>query len=174
MEGRWSVVSSTLSLLKTPAWSVTVSSEEETRALARRLGALLRAGDFIALMGDLGAGKTVFIQGVAQAQGGGSEPTSPTFALIHYHPAQGSRPFLRHVDLYRLSGPEVPALEWEELLDDRGITLVEWADKARLFWPSQVLPVRLVMGPGATGRHIHFFNTGARASALLAKLREKP
>jgi len=149
-------------------------AEEETLALARELGRRLRAGDWIALMGELGSGKTVFARGLAEGMGIAERPTSPTFAIVQVHRSQGpGRPALRHVDLYRLPPPEIPGLEWEELHDDAGVTVVEWAEKAQYLWPAQCLPVRL-SHQGADRRRIEFYVCGPRSGDLVRQMKGKP
>ncbi len=107
---------------------VRTHSPEETRLLGEILADLAGEGALFALGGDLGAGKTVFIQGVARALGIDEVVTSPTFTLVNeYH---GRCP-LYHVDLYRMSGPvDVWDLGLEDYLEGRGVVAVEWADKA--------------------------------------------
>lgn len=152
-----------------PHKTVHSSSEEETRALARSLGGHLKAGDWVVLVGDLGTGKTHFVKGLAEALHCKETPSSPTFALVQLHKAVAGRPALRHVDLYRLAEKDVPALEWEELSDDRGVTAVEWADKARGLWPARAVEVRL-MHDGENRRIIQFFG-GERALELSRKVK---
>jgi len=112
---------------------------DETRTLGVRLGQWARAGDMVACRGALGAGKTMFVQGFAAGLGVGSDDyvRSPTFALVHaYH---GRTP-LYHFDFYRLSCcTEVQDIGFEEYLTDRGVVIVEWADK----FPELLPPVRL-------------------------------
>jgi tRNA threonylcarbamoyladenosine biosynthesis protein TsaE len=88
--------------MKTPAWEITTCSALETLALGRRVGALARPGLVLALYGDLGAGKTVFVQGLARGLGVPEKcpVTSPTFTLINEYPG---RLRLFHIDLYRIS-----------------------------------------------------------------------
>ena len=102
-------------------------SPEQTHALGVRLGGLLQPGDFIGLIGDLGAGKTHFVRGVADGAGvARSEVASPTFAIVY--PYRGRVP-LYHADLYRLSTQhEVADLALAELAESEGIVLVEWGD----------------------------------------------
>ena len=117
-------------------------SEAETRALGGALGERLEAGDVVALRGELGAGKTVFVKGVAAGLGIDPETvTSPTFTFVHFH--QGRRP-LFHVDLYRIERPEaVEGIGWDEAVGGGGVAVVEWADRAGAwltgFW--QTAPV---------------------------------
>lgn len=100
----------------------------ETFELGRQCAATLVGGDVLALVGDLGAGKTQFVKGLAAGLGASSEASSPTFTLIHEYP--GGRLPLFHIDLYRLeSADEALAIGIEEYLDGDGVTAVEWADK---------------------------------------------
>jgi tRNA threonylcarbamoyladenosine biosynthesis protein TsaE len=106
------------------------SSEDETMAAGAALGRVLSAGDVVLLYGELGAGKTAFVRGVAQGLGARSEDvSSPTFTLIQeYH---SGRLTLYHVDLYRLEPAEVDDLGLDELIDGEGVVAVEWPDRWR-------------------------------------------
>ena len=97
-------------------------------AHGRALGATLRRGDVLGLCGDLGAGKTHFVKGLAAALGASADVTSPTFTLIHEY--IGGRLPLYHFDFYRLDD-EDDALKigLDEYLDGDGICVIEWADK---------------------------------------------
>lgn len=106
------------------------ASAEETLALARNLAAEVRGGDVLALMGPLGAGKTVFAKGIISGltQVPVDEITSPTFTLIEEYPGN---PPVHHVDLYRLeTEQEMDDLPWDDLFNGEGVTLLEWAEKA--------------------------------------------
>lgn len=120
---------------------LTTATEEETSAAGERLAALLRAGDVVLLFGELGAGKTAFVRGLARGLGApADEVSSPTFTLIQEYPA--GRTTLYHVDLYRLEPIEVADLGLEELMSSGGIVAVEWAER----WPdrpSDAIEVRL-------------------------------
>jgi tRNA threonylcarbamoyladenosine biosynthesis protein TsaE len=106
----------------------TTLSEEETVAVGRDLASRLRPGDVLLLLGDLGAGKTVFVKGVAEGLGiDPREVTSPTFTLIQEY--RGGRLPLYHVDLYRLRSMEVDDLGLEELTASGGVTAIEWPDR---------------------------------------------
>jgi tRNA threonylcarbamoyladenosine biosynthesis protein TsaE len=110
-------------------------SAEQTRALGERLAAELQGGDVVCLHGKLGAGKTVWVKGLAQGLGAAREATSPTFTLINEYP--GPRP-LYHFDLYRLTGAaELEDLGAEEYFYSSGISVVEWAEKAAQLMPSR-------------------------------------
>jgi tRNA threonylcarbamoyladenosine biosynthesis protein TsaE len=107
---------------------LTTHSEEETAAVGRDLAASLRADDVVLLYGDLGAGKTVFVRGLAEGLGvNRDEVSSPTFTLIQEY--RGGRLVLFHVDLYRLDDPrEIDDLGLDEIAAD-GVLAIEWADK---------------------------------------------
>ena len=103
-------------------------SELETAAVGRELAATLAAGDVVLLVGDLGAGKTAFVRGLAEGLGiAGSEVSSPTFTLVQEY--RSGRLPLFHVDLYRLNDPrEVDDLGLDEIAED-GVLAIEWAEK---------------------------------------------
>jgi len=102
------------------------SSPEETEAAGEELGRRLRQGDLVLLRGELGAGKTTFVRGVARGIASAAPVASPTFQLIRIYPG---RLQLAHVDLYRLEkGDELRDLGLDELLD-AGAVVVEWGDR---------------------------------------------
>ena len=102
-------------------------SEEETSAAGERLAAALKPGDVVLLFGDLGAGKTAFVRGLARGLGAPPEEvSSPTFTLIQEYPG---RVTLYHVDLYRLEPKEIPDLGLEDLVLGDGVVAIEWADR---------------------------------------------
>jgi len=121
--------------------TVQTHSPEETWALAAELANELPPGTVIALHGDLGAGKTCFIQGFAAALGIDEPITSPTYTIIGEY--EGRLP-LHHIDLYRLSGPEEAlGLGLEEYFDANGITAIEWAERAEGLLPTDLLHIRI-------------------------------
>ena len=104
------------------------TSPEATKQLASTLAPYLRAGDVIVLSGDLGAGKTQFVQGVAAGLGVRAQVTSPTFNILLSYP-EGTLP-LHHFDLYRLDhADELEDIGFYETLDADGATFVEWGEK---------------------------------------------
>ena len=106
----------------------TTRSEDETAALARDLAATLRAGDVLLLSGNLGAGKTAFVRGLADGLGiDPREVSSPTFTLVHEY--RGGRLTLYHVDLYRLERAATEDLGLEELGAGDGVLAIEWPDR---------------------------------------------
>lgn len=119
-------------------------SAAETRAFGRRLAAFLRPSDIVLLHGDLGAGKTTLVQGIAQALGVHELAQSPTFSLVVDNLlADGTT--LRHIDLYRLNDPvELEGLGFEDLIaDEHVIALVEWPERAVDFLPETYLLIEL-------------------------------
>lgn len=138
---------------------------DATRAAGARLGALVQGGDCIALVGDLGAGKTTFVTGLVAAIGAGAA-ASPTFSLVNEY--IGGRLIVWHVDLYRLEREgELVELGLEEMLGDpRGVCVVEWADKFAVM-PADHL--RIELEHAGDTRSIRFAGIGPRGGAL-AKL----
>jgi tRNA threonylcarbamoyladenosine biosynthesis protein TsaE len=108
--------------------ALVVVGAEQMRELGRRLAAQLVAGDLVVLSGPLGAGKTTFIQGVAQGLQVQGAVTSPTFVIARVHRALAHGPDLVHVDAYRLSSlSEVDDLDLDASMED-SVTVVEWGD----------------------------------------------
>lgn len=121
------------------------ASADETRSLAARVAPLLRPGDVVSLTGDLGAGKTTFVQGAAAGLGVGEPVVSPTFTLVREY--AGRTPVF-HIDVYRLDSlGEVLDLGFEEYLDRGGLVFVEWGDVIDALLPEAYLEVELVL-PG--------------------------
>jgi tRNA threonylcarbamoyladenosine biosynthesis protein TsaE len=123
-------------------------SPDETRALAAALAPLCRPGDVVLLVGDLGAGKTVFAQGFAGALGVAGPVTSPTFALVrHYRCGPGSPVrTLIHADVYRTgSVAEVADLALAELVEEDAVAVVEWGDMAAPALGESALEVTLAV-----------------------------
>lgn len=119
-------------------------SAEATRELGFRMGRELKSGDVVALEGPLGAGKTVFVQGLAGALGITEAVSSPTFTIISEY--RGSMT-LYHMDLYRLNTPEEFAfLGVEEIIDGDGVTVVEWGEKAGDELPERSIRVSITIG----------------------------
>jgi tRNA threonylcarbamoyladenosine biosynthesis protein TsaE len=121
---------------------LTTRSAAATRALGRRLGEALRPGDVVALVGDLGAGKTQLVRGACE--GAGVDPgdvSSPTFAIVQTY--RGRLP-VHHADLYRLADlDELHAAGFMDLVGSDGALLVEWADRIGGWMPEERLVVRL-------------------------------
>ena len=145
---------------------LTSDSPEATRRIAARLGAVLQAGDVVALFGDLGAGKTCFVQGLAEGLGIHGHVTSPTFILIRQHPGN---PPLCHADAYRLAAPEdLEDLGLEDILAT-SVLAVEWAERVLGALPQDRVEVYLGGGDGDT-REIVIKAQGPRLEAALEEL----
>jgi tRNA threonylcarbamoyladenosine biosynthesis protein TsaE len=115
-------------------------SPSDTHGLAAEILATLPGSAVLALYGDLGSGKTCFVQGLAEAMGITEPVTSPTFTLVNEY--RGQTP-LTHVDLYRLSHPdEALAMGFEELVESDGVTAIEWAERAEELLPADTLRLR--------------------------------
>ena len=119
---------------------ILTGSEAATEAAGERLGESLTAGDVVLLYGDLGAGKTAFVRGLARGIGADpAEVSSPTFTIVQEYPG---RLTLYHVDLYRLEEREVDDLGLEELVLGDGVVAIEWAERWR-GRPDDVIEVRI-------------------------------
>ncbi len=117
--------------------TIVTNSEAETAQVAEALAARLRAGDVVLLFGDLGAGKTAFVRGLAAGLGADPDDvSSPTFTLIQEY-RTGRLP-LYHVDLYRLNGREAGDLGLEELTSGQGVVAIEWAEKVEEPYPDAI------------------------------------
>lgn len=121
----------------------------DTRAIGDAIAALLRPGDTLLLTGELGAGKTTFVQGVAAGLGIDDHVTSPTFVLVHEH--EGRLP-ITHADVYRLR--RVQDVLDLELVDEERVLLVEWGDAIRDVLPAEHLRVELTAPTDGEERRI--------------------
>jgi len=143
--------------------------EEVTDSVARRLSSILRPGDVIGLVGDLGAGKTRFTQGLAAGLGvpPGCYVNSPTFTIINEYP---SNPPIYHFDLYRISDPgELLEIGYYEYLDGDGICVIEWFDRHEEAAPQAYLLVEIATFGNDTRRRIEFEPHGGDWEARLRK-----
>ncbi len=140
--------------------TITTGSADATRALAAALATQLVAGDVIALVGDLGAGKTAFAQGVARGLGVEGPVTSPTFTIVQEY--EGRLP-VAHVDVYRLDTlQDLYDLGFDELIDDGRVTIVEWGDLIAPALPADHLIVRIEPGVADTERVLELSFHGPR------------
>ena len=143
-------------------------SVDDTRALAAEIATLTQAGDLVVLAGDLGTGKTAFAQGFARGLGVDEPVTSPAFILVRTY--EGRLPMI-HLDVYRLDQmQELVDLGIAELLDEGGVTLVEWGDAVTPALPADFLEVRLESGTAPDDRLLTVRSVGPswppRAQAL--------
>jgi tRNA threonylcarbamoyladenosine biosynthesis protein TsaE len=144
------------------------TSVDDTRDLAAEIASLAAPGDLIVLAGDLGTGKTAFAQGFARGLGVEEPVTSPAFILVHTY--EGRLPLV-HLDVYRLDTmQELVDLGIAELLDDGGVTLIEWGDAVAPGLPADFLEVRIEAGAGPDDRLLSIRTVGPgwppRARAL--------
>ena len=158
-------------------------SAAQTQRFGARLGELLEGGELILLNGQLGTGKTTFTQGLAQGMGIIEQVNSPTFTLLKEYTRrsrsgtkQGSSlkraPALYHFDLYRLDDPgEIFDLGFDEYFNGDGVCVVEWAEKAGLYWPSDHLNIRLKI-LSETKRGLLFTAIGQRYCELLRQFQK--
>ncbi len=119
------------------------ASAEETLALGRRLAELLPEQGVVLLIGDLGAGKTTLVKGIAEGRqaAAASDVTSPTFTLIHEY---GDPPSIYHVDLYRLDTTEqARRIGLEDLFEQPALVLVEWGDRFPQLFPSEAIAIQI-------------------------------
>jgi len=144
-------------------------SMAQTHRLGARLGELLHGGELLLMDGDLGTGKTTLTQGIAEGMGIRGVVSSPTFTLLKEY--EGRIP-LYHFDLYRLEDPgEILDLGFEEYFYGNGVCVVEWAEKADLYWPADHLNIRLKM-LSDTKRGLLFAAVGARYCELLRQFQK--
>lgn len=142
-------------------------SPEETRALGIKIGRLCKVGDVIALDGDLGAGKTCLIQGLAEGLDVPKDAyvRSPTFTILNVH--QGRIP-LYHFDLYRLSDiDELEEIGYREYLYGDGVSALEWASNVEEARPSECLRI-VIKRAGENERDIEITATGERYKRFLS------
>jgi tRNA threonylcarbamoyladenosine biosynthesis protein TsaE len=141
-----------------PTLDVISRAPDETRKVGAALAELLVPGDVVSLTGDLGAGKTAFVQGAARALGVQEPVTSPTFVLVRQY--RGDVP-VHHVDVYRLDRvQEVLDLGFEDLLDPSGVVFVEWGDAVDALLPDDHLRVEITTDDDA--RRLSFAGRGSR------------
>ena len=125
-------------ILKARSMEFISRSADQTRRAGLRLGSLLEAGDLIGLVGDLGAGKTTLMQGIASGWGSLDQVTSPTFVLVNVY-RRPNRQRLYHLDAYRLNSPaEAQDLDLDSMLEDAAL-VVEWAEKIQETLPAERL-----------------------------------
>ncbi len=172
--------------MKTATLDLTTASPEETLRLGREIGLRLRAGDVVALSGELGAGKTLLSKGIASGLGiDPDEVVSPTFTLVNEH---RGRLLLRHLDFYRLGDPEeLFEIGVEEILDGAGdgndggaeggscaerseAAVVEWAEKFENFLPKERLDV-IIRPAGESARKVRVTGRGGYFSIVCEELR---
>ena len=132
----------TMPILDVNSLEIFSRSPEQTRRVGMRLGAFLQTGDVICLQGELGAGKTTFVQGIAQGWGSLDPVSSPTFVLVNTY-RRPDKEMLFHLDTYRLvSDQEAEELDLEEMIN-KGPLVIEWPERVKTLLPPHYLWVLL-------------------------------
>lgn len=145
-------------------------SPEQTRRIGMRLGALLNPGDIICLQGDLGAGKTTLVQGLAQGWGSLDPVSSPTFIIVNVY-RRPDESELYHLDTYRLeSAPEAEMLDLDDMIE-AGPLVIEWADRIESILPAERLWLNL-RHIDEEKRGIQFKAYGEAYEKLLEEIRQ--
>jgi tRNA threonylcarbamoyl adenosine modification protein YjeE len=151
--------------------SLTINSrsEEETVSIGIAVGAAMQSRDVVLLSGELGAGKTRFVEGMTQGIGSAAETRSPTFVLVNEYIG---RIMLAHCDLYRLSGPEeIGELGLDDYLERGAALAVEWPVRARGEFPREALEMHLGFGEAPDDRVLIATAIGDAANRLLEAMR---
>ncbi|MTV48943.1 tRNA (adenosine(37)-N6)-threonylcarbamoyltransferase complex ATPase subunit type 1 TsaE [Heliobacillus mobilis] len=153
------------------SWQGFLPDERATEALGGWLAQRVRPGDVLLLYGDLGAGKTTLVRGLARSLGYEGRVTSPTFTLVHEYEGSLS---LYHFDLYRLDDPEeVWDIGWSDYLRGDGVLCVEWPERLDHLLPEEALTIRLTRDDSATadeGRRVELIGRGEKPLALVKEL----
>lgn len=156
--------------MNTADFVIRTDGAEATRQVGVALGGVVRAGDVVALTGDLGAGKTVLTQGLASALGVDGHVTSPTFNILVVHSATPAD--LAHFDLYRLEHEwQLEDIDFWGVLESGAISVIEWGDRFPEALPDDVLTVALGI-TGDESRRIAVGASGLRSSTVAESWRE--
>jgi tRNA threonylcarbamoyl adenosine modification protein YjeE len=166
------------SAAESPSASISIADEVDLAGVAAQLAACLPAHAFVALRGDLGAGKTTFVKAVAAAVGiDPADVVSPTFGLIYLHNAPATSPpvHIVHADLYRLSGlDDLREIGWDDAIaarpPARAWTFVEWPERIAEALPADRLDLEIAL-TSETGRRLTFTGRGPAHAAVIPALR---
>ena len=144
--------------------SIRTRGDAQTAEAGRRLAALLMPDDVLSLSGDLGAGKTCLVQGIAGGLGVKGHVASPTFNILLVH---HGRLTLNHMDLYRLDrADQLEDIDFFATLESGGVTAIEWGDKFPDAMPDDRLEVAIRLGGRETDRVLDLDGTGPRSASL--------
>ncbi len=159
-----------------PAYTVETESEQVTVALAEAMARELCAGDVVAIAGELGAGKTRFVRGLAIGLGHDpAQVSSPTFVVMQEYDSPGARLLLVHVDAYRLDGDDDAALGigWDEAMTGDAVVAIEWPQRIEAMLPKDCFRV-LIEHIGATARRLTITCPTRRSLAALSDKLHRP
>ena len=141
-------------------FSITTNSANETLALGRKIAPFLKKGDVIVLLGDLGAGKTLFVSGLLDFYNKKDEASSPTFTIVNEYNLKDDLT-LFHFDVYRLeSSDEFLAIGGDEFFD-KGISVIEWGNKISDVLPKDSLFINIEKDPDDVNKRIFSFNSSS-------------
>ena len=146
--------------------TIITKNPEETKNLGKDVSKLVKPGDILAFYGELGAGKTCFIQGISLGLKVKDYVTSPSFTIINEY--QGKIP-IYHFDLFRLNAEEIFELGYEEYFYGEGLTVIEWAEKIEQFLPKEHLKIDIKF-KDLYERKISFISQGDRFDKLLKEI----
>lgn len=149
--------------------NIPVADEVAMKALGRRISGLLKGGEVLELVGDVGAGKTTLTKGIAEGLGVDEDVQSPSFTISRvYDASNGLR--LAHYDFYRLHDPGIMAAEMHETMNDsKTVTIIEWADIVSGILPADRLSIHITP-VSEISRHIEIKAGGETSQALLKGL----
>ncbi|WP_371367925.1 tRNA threonylcarbamoyladenosine biosynthesis protein TsaE [Sporomusa rhizae] len=152
------------------------SSEEETYAFGQNLAKLLKAGDVLCLSGNLGTGKTLLSQGIANGLKVVEAATSPTFTVLNVYEGmteKGQELSIYHFDLYRLEHPsELADIGFDHYVEANGVAIIEWPEKFAEFLPENRLWITIKYGETANERVIHAKADGSRYTEFCEELKQ--
>jgi len=149
--------------------TIEVNGENEMKALGKKLGALLRGGEVLELVGDVGAGKTTLTKGIAEAMGIDEDVQSPSFTISRVYDAPREL-YLAHYDFYRLHDAGIMTDELHETIQDpKTVTIIEWAEIVGGVLPADRLTVSIT-SPGETVRHVTISAGGEKSKKIVEQL----
>lgn len=119
------------------SFKITTKLPEDTILLGSKFAELMERGDLVLLEGELGAGKTTFVKGIAEKLGAGGQAKSPTFTLLNVY---SSHPRIFHFDLYRTIGSDLIDIGLDDVIDE-GVVIIEWGDKAKNILPEDRIEI---------------------------------
>ena len=158
-------------ILTDNVFEIITHSAEQTRRIGELLGRMLQPGDVVCLQGDLGSGKTCLTQGIGVGLHVAGTIRSPTFVFINEHSPTGTGPCLYHADLYRIEDPSIIfSLGLEDYMYGDGVLVIEWAERAGDFLPSERLWIALGYLDYAK-RSLRFEASGERYVRVLTELK---